>query len=132
MTPVLIGLIAVGSGRTVGGGLDSGRTEEGEADGVVVRLIRTVLVVGEDGYAEGSALVGEIDPAVRAYFELARRCGGTLEGSEVLVVGCILVRGGEGKRYFEVGGEAAPVDCVVDLDSIACVSGGEGDGLYER
>ena len=38
---------------------------------LVVALVGAVLDVGEDGGAEGAALIGEVDPLVGGDFELA-------------------------------------------------------------
>src|ERR1700733_11536093 len=62
MTPVLVRLVAVPGRTSVGGRLHSGRAEESEPDGMVIRLVGAVLVFGQDGRSESAALVGEIDP----------------------------------------------------------------------
>src|ERR1035441_9123597 len=85
MAPFLIGLIAVVWRMAVGCRLCARRAHEGKTKGVVGRLVRAVLDIAEDGGAEGSTLVSEIDPPMRGNFELTRRCIGALDGANLPV-----------------------------------------------
>src|ERR1700751_357651 len=112
MSPILVGLIRVVLRTTIARGLHAGRAQECEADGIVVALVGAVLEVGETCWAEGPALVGEIDPAMRCDLKLTVVSVGALDGSDLPVVGGVLVGGAKGEGGFEVGGEGSPVDRV--------------------
>src|SRR3954454_9915084 len=66
---------------------NAGGANQSQADGVIVRLVRSVLAVGQDGGPELSAHISEIDPLVRGNFELLRFRRGALDGADVPIVG---------------------------------------------
>src|SRR6185295_10980979 len=68
-----------------------GRTNECQPDRSIIRLVRTILAVGENCRAEGPALICKIDPLVRADLKLPFGCVRSLNRTDVPVVGCKLV-----------------------------------------
>ena len=51
------------------------RPDKREPDGVVIRLVRSVLAVGENRSAKLTAHVCQINPLVRGHFKFSRLCG---------------------------------------------------------
>ena len=129
MSPILIGLVRIACGLAVAGGLETWGAKKCERDGVVGRLVRAVLGVGQDRGSKASARVGQIDPPVRHHLKLAIEGVRTLDRADLLVVGCVWIGRRKRKGNFEVHGGASPVDLVAKFDTIARVSGGEADGL---
>jgi hypothetical protein len=84
MAEVLCRLIGVAS-------LHSGRTDQGQAKGVIVRLVGPVFAVGQHGRAEFTAYIGQVDPLMRRHLELLGLRRGPLNGADVPVVGGHLV-----------------------------------------
>ena len=81
--PVLCGLIAVReTGRA-----DARAAQQGEAQRVIIGLVRAVLIVGKDGYASGLPPSGEIEPLVRGDLKLALIIVAALDFADIPVVG---------------------------------------------
>src|SRR5579864_5290572 len=70
---------------------------QSQSKGVVLRLVGSILAVGQDCRSEFPAPVGQVDPLVRWHFELLRLCGRTLDRTDVPVVGSNLI----GRRQRE-------------------------------
>jgi hypothetical protein len=85
------------------------RADQGEAESAVVRLVRGVLAIGEDGRPERAAPVGEIDPLVRGDLELAVEVGRPLDRPDVPVIRREGIRGGEREDGLEMGFPGHPV-----------------------
>src|SRR5215472_8333823 len=108
MADVLRCLIAV-SARNAGG------TDQGQADGIVGRLVGAVFAIRKDGGSEFVTHVREIDPLVRRDFELFGPRGGSLDGADVPVVSRQFIGGGEGEGGFQIGFSRLPVDDVSEF-----------------
>src|ERR1700761_6433940 len=70
VTPVLVRLICVAGSAAVRRWADTRRAQQRQSNGVVTCFVGTIFVVGENGGAEGSTLVSEVNPAVAGYFKL--------------------------------------------------------------
>src|SRR5579884_1857608 len=66
----------------------SRRANQSEANSVIAWLIGAVFLIGQDGFAERAALVGEVDPLVGCHLELAIVFIGALDGPDVPVISC--------------------------------------------
>ena len=69
---------------------------------MIIRFVRAVFTVGENGGAEIVPHVREIDPLVRSDFEFLRVSCGTLDGTDVPVIGSHLIGGGEWECCFQI------------------------------
>src|ERR1700731_1045924 len=62
-------------------------SDQRQPDGVVVRLVRSVLAIGQNGRAEFAPRVCQVDPLVRRPFDLLRLSGAPLDRANPPVVG---------------------------------------------
>src|SRR5215469_11634164 len=124
MADVLSCLIGI-SARNAGG------TDQGKADGIVIRLVGAILAISKDGRPELVAHVSEIDPLVGSDFELLGLCRGSLNSSDVPVVSRQFIRGSEREGRFQIRFFSVPVNDVSELNAFATVSCRKPDGLRE-
>src|SRR5258708_27835188 len=67
-------------------------SDQRQPDGVVVRLVRSILTIGQNGRAEFATRVCQVDPLVRRHFEFLRLSCEPLDLANVPVVGGHLVK----------------------------------------
>src|ERR1700732_3987539 len=67
-------------------------SDQRQPDGVVVRLVRSVLAIGQNGRAELATHVSQVDPLMRRHFELLWLSTGPLDCANVPVIGSHLTR----------------------------------------
>ena len=124
MPDILRALVGITAARARG-------SNECEPDGVVVRLIGSVLAIGQDGGAELAFHVSQVNPLVRRHFEFLRLGRWTLDRPYIPVVRRHLIRGSKRKCRFQIRFPSIPVDHVRELHEPARVPRREADGLHE-
>ena len=124
VSQILRALIRITSAR-------SRRTNECQSNGVIIRLVRSVLAIRENCGAEFSGRIGQINPLVRRDFELFRLRGRPLDCADVPVISRPLVRSRKSKRRLQIGFLRVPIDHVGKLHALPRVPGRQADGLHE-
>src|ERR1700730_1154807 len=124
MSNILRTLVGVSTAR-------SRRADQSQANGVVVRFVRSVLAIGQDGDAELAVHIGQVNPLVRRHFKPLRLGGWPLDRANVPVVGCHLIRSCQWETRLQVGLFGIPVDCVCEFHALTRIPGRKADGLDE-
>ena len=70
---------------------DARRPQQGQPQRIVVRLVRSILAVRQNGRPEAAVFIGKIDPAVRRNLKLTLVRIRSLNGSNLPVVGCVWI-----------------------------------------
>jgi len=78
------------------------RANQRQSNGMVVWFIRSVLAISQDGRAELTACVGQVNPLVRRHLELLGLGCGPFNRADIPVVGCHLVGSRQRKRRFQI------------------------------
>ena len=131
MSPVLVGLVAIPLRPPIFWRRHARRAEKRQPDRMVVRFVRAILAVGEEGGPKATALVSQIDPPMGRDFKLSLLRIGPLNSAEIPVVGSIFVSGTEGEGDFEIGSQGCPVDRIAELHPVAWVAGRKTDCPHE-
>src|ERR1035441_7665728 len=110
----------------------AGSPNQRQPDGMIVRLVRSILAICQDGGAELAAHVRQVDPLVRRHFELLGLRAGPLDRADVPVV-----RGhGAGSRQREsrlqIRLSGVPVDYVGGLHTLARIARRKANGLHKH
>src|SRR6202047_1218228 len=106
-------------------------SDQRQPDGVVVRLVRSVLAIGQNGRAEFATHVCQVAPLVRRHFEFLRLSCAPLDRANVPVVGGHLVRSCQWKRCLQVGLFGIPVDYVCEFNALSSVARRKPDRLHK-
>src|SRR5262249_16604175 len=107
------------------------RADERETNRLVIRFVRGVLAVSQNGCPEAPGLVSKIDPLMGSDFELPLCLVRTLDRADVPIVSGQMVGGAQRKGRFQIRFFRFPVDHIAEFDAIAGVTGGQTDSLNE-
>src|ERR1700722_5546016 len=80
----------------------AGRPNQSQPDGVVIRLVRSILVVGQNRRAKRATHVGQIDPLVRRNFKFFWLGTRTIDRPDIPVISRHLVRSRQQERGFQI------------------------------